>query len=88
MKWENDYNALTALFSRLKHADTEQSAFNQSIKRAKELLAEMKHDSDEDVEKSDEEWEDVDTSISSNKSVSSKGAARKSNILNAKKVNS
>lgn len=71
---------------RLKQRTVEQTEFNESLKHAKDRLREMKIDAVDDTAKSDEEWEDVDTSYASNKSVSSKGASRKSSILSAKKV--
>ncbi|XP_028967147.1 inner centromere protein [Galendromus occidentalis] len=83
-QWETELEALRDIVNRFKHNPVSQAAFNRSIKQARDLLDQLK--SGVDKEKSDEEWEDVDTSVSSIRSVSScKGAARKSVMLNAKK---
>ena len=85
-QWVEDFEAHTALVDRLKAPELEQSDFEESIRRARKRLEEMKIDANDESAKSDEEWEDVDTSNCSNKSVSSKGASRSASIVNAKKV--
>lgn len=84
--WIEEFEAEKAFLERLKGPELQQSEFEQSIQRAKERLAALKVDTNEDATKSDEEWEDVDTSHCSNKSLSSKGTSRNANIVNAKKV--